>query len=206
MRNKEVDVHDFNNVSATVALRLDRNAVDKITNCVENGQMDVDSSHFRILVQPGIEGVTLTFYDSQDMDDPWEKRADLIEALERQVANYLAYLARLEKGLRADGYEGQFEVTVESHDISLSYPPPRDEVGAAKLAVGDAKKMYKASVTRYRAAVNPTGQEFDDAQVRFSEYMDVEHILDYEESVLNEIVERREEAEEEPESGQAAGA
>ena len=138
MRNEEINVHDFNNVTAIVTLRLDRDGVDKITDRFEKGEMPAESSDLRIFVQLGIEGVTLVFCGSQDMDHPLEKRKYLVEKLGINIVSYLTYLAKLEKELRATGYEGKFEVKVESLGSYLSYPPPGDEVEAYGLVLQNA--------------------------------------------------------------------
>jgi hypothetical protein len=80
--------------------------------------------------------------------------------------------------------------------------PPLD-VSAAKLAVTEARKAYEAAVAQYRAAVKVTDQEFENAEENLSER--IEHsqqdrsrpheeydrtdAMDYEESVLDYIVE-----------------
>jgi hypothetical protein len=75
-----------------------------------------------------------------------------------------------------------------------------DEISAAKLAVEEASTAYQTAVDRYRAAVNPTAEELER---HLYERTDAEAFVD--EDMLDEIVEHRDESEEEPEPSQAAG-
>jgi hypothetical protein len=92
-----------------------------------------------------------------------------------------------------------------------------DKISAADFAVEEARGVYQAAVTRYRAVLKVTDQEFEDVSENLANetaevlqdgqslYEYIVDTFDHEECVLNGIAERREE-DEEPESGQAAGA
>jgi hypothetical protein len=86
----------------------------------------------------------------------------------------------------------------------------KDEINATRLEVTKTTEAYAASVARYRAAINPTDQEFNAAEVSLSadedDYRDhldeklenlITGAMDYEEGVLDQILEQREENEEE---------
>lgn len=66
------------------------------------------------------------------------------------------------------------------------------DVSTAQLAATEAWNKYEASVEAYRAAVDPTNQEFDEVE-QLSKDLGFEPrvVLSYAPRVLDEIIERR---------------
>jgi hypothetical protein len=88
------------------------------------------------------------------------------------------------------------------------------KIDEAKEAVTQARENYKSAVLAYRDAIKPTEEEFAEAEPSTDnhEYHGgvsredlLLNALDYEEGVLDQIVENREESDDEAQSATASG-